>query len=136
MCTSLLSSESRHEYMRSVREDYDKIRAQHAAKKGQVLVPLSRARANGYRIDWSAYVPPRPRMPGRRLLRSYDLAEIARYIDWSPFFQTWDLAGSYPGILDDAVVGEAARSVFAEGKAMLERVIARKSLRANAVFGL
>jgi 5-methyltetrahydrofolate--homocysteine methyltransferase len=136
MCTSLLSADSRAAYVESVRSDYEKIRVQHAAKKGQALVPLSRARANGHLIDWSRYVPPRPRMPGRRLLRSYDLAEIARYIDWSPFFQTWDLAGSYPGILEDAVVGEAARGVFAEGKLMLERVIASKSLKANAVFGL
>jgi 5-methyltetrahydrofolate--homocysteine methyltransferase len=73
---------------------------------------------------------------GRRLLRGYDLAEIAPYIDWSPFFQTWDLAGSYPKILEDSVVGEAARSVFAEGQAMLETIIAEKWLKANAVFGL
>jgi 5-methyltetrahydrofolate--homocysteine methyltransferase len=69
-------------------------------------------------------------------LRGYDLGEIARYIDWSPFFQTWDLAGSHPRILEDPVVGEAARGVFTEGRAMLQRIIAMKTLRANAVFGL
>jgi 5-methyltetrahydrofolate--homocysteine methyltransferase len=136
VCASLISSELRDGYVESVRSDYDKIRAQHAAKKGQTLVPLAQARANGHRTDWRNHLPPRPRMLGRRLLRAYDLAEIARYIDWSPFFQTWDLAGSYPKILEDPVVGEAARSVFAEGKATLQKIIAAKSLKANAVFGL
>ena len=136
VCSNLLSNDLNRDYVQSVREDYEKIRTQHAAKKGQTLVPIARARANAHRIDWRAYAPPRPRALGRRLLRNCDLAEIARYIDWSPFFQTWDLAGSYPKILEDPVVGEAARGVFAEGRAMLERIIAEKSLRANAVFGL
>jgi 5-methyltetrahydrofolate--homocysteine methyltransferase len=136
MCTSLLSADSRAAYLESVRADYEKIRAQHAAKKGQSLVPLAKARANAHRIDWRAYVPPRPRFLGRKLLRAYDLTEIARYVDWSPFFQTWDLAGAYPKILEDAVVGEAARGVFAEGKAMLERIVGEKSLKASAVLGL
>src|SRR6266699_993383 len=136
VCSNLLSNDLNREYLQSVREDYERIRTQHAAQKGQTLVPIARARANAHRIDWRGYSPPRPRVLGRRLLSSYDIAEIARYIDWSPFFQTWDLAGSYPKILDDPVVGEAARSVFAEGQAMLERIIAGKSLKANAVFGL
>ena len=136
VCSSLLSADLEREYAQSVRADYEKIRAQHAAKHRHTLVPLARARGNGHRIDWRSYAPPRPRSPGRRLLRAYDLGEIARYIDWSPFFQTWDLAGSYPKILEDPVVGEAARNVFAEGRAMLQRIIAARSLKANAVFGL
>jgi len=136
VCSNLLSTDLNRDYVQSVRNDYEKVRTQHAAKKGPVLVPLARARANAHRIDWREYAPPRPRVPGRRLLRSYDLAEIARYIDWSPFFQTWDLAGSYPKILEDPVVGEAARSVFADGQAMLEKIVTGKSLKANAVFGL
>jgi 5-methyltetrahydrofolate--homocysteine methyltransferase len=136
VCSSLLSDELKNEYVKSLRADYEKIRVQHAAKKGQALVSLKTARANAYRIDWKSYAPPRPRLHGRKVLRRYDLAAIARYIDWSPFFQTWDLAGSYPKILEDAVVGEAARGVFAEGKAMLERIVAERSLEANAVFGL
>src|SRR3989475_4464828 len=136
VCSNLLSTDLSRDYVQSVREDYEKVRTQHAAKKGQALVPMARARANAHRIDWLSYAPPRPRVLGRRLLSSYDLAEIARYIDWSPFFQTWDLAGSYPKILEDPVVGEAARGVFAEGRAMLEKIIAVKSLKANAVFGL
>jgi 5-methyltetrahydrofolate--homocysteine methyltransferase len=136
VCASLLSSDSREAYAESVRSDYDKIRVQHAAKKGQALVPLAKARANGHRTDWQSYAPPRPRFLGRKLLRGYGLAEIARYIDWSPFFQTWDLAGSYPKILEDPVVGEAARGVLAEGEAMLRKIIAGNWLKANAVFGL
>ncbi len=136
VCSNLLSTDLKRDYVQSVREDYEKVRTQHAAKKGQALVPIGRARANAYRIDWSSYAPPRPRVLGRRLLRGYDLAEIARYIDWSPFFQTWDLAGAYPKILEDPVVGEAARGVFAEGRAMLEKIVGGKSLKANAAFGL
>ena len=136
VCSSLLSTDLNRDYVQSVREDYEKVRTQHAAKKGQALVPIARARANAHRIDWQAYAPPRPRVLGRRLLRGYDLAEIARYIDWAPFFQTWDLAGSYPKILEDPVVGEAARGVFGEGRALLKKILAAKSLKANAVFGL
>jgi 5-methyltetrahydrofolate--homocysteine methyltransferase len=97
---------------------------------------LKTARANAFHIDWKSYAPPRPRSAGRKILRKYDLAEIARYIDWSPFFQTWDLAGAYPKILEDPVVGEAARSVLGEGQAMLKEIVAGKWLEANAVFGL
>ena len=136
VCSSLLSSELREAYLESVRADYEKVRAQHTAKKGQTLVPIAQARANAFRTDWTRYAPPRPRFMGRRLVREWDLAEIARYIDWSPFFQTWDLAGSYPKILDDAVVGEAARNVLAEGQAMLEKIVSEKWLTASAVFGL
>ncbi|HUL91569.1 MAG TPA: methionine synthase [Burkholderiales bacterium] len=136
VCSNLLSDELRDEYVSSLRADYEKICVQHAAKKGHALVSLKTARGNAHRIDWGTYAPPRPRSPGRRLLRGYDLGEIARYIDWSPFFQTWDLAGSHPRILEDPVVGEAARGVFTEGRAMLQRIIATKTLTANAVFGL
>jgi len=136
VCSNLLSDALRDDYVKSLRADYEKIRVQHAAKKGQALASLKAARANAFRIDWERYAPPRPRFLGRKLLLKYDLADIARYIDWAPFFQTWDLAGSYPKILEDAVVGEAARGVFAEGRAMLERIVAEGSLQANAVFGL
>ncbi len=131
-----MRAELRDAYVESVRVDYEKIRVQHAAKKVQALVSLDEARANPHQIDWQSYVPPRPRLLGRKVLLHYDLAEIARYIDWTPFFQTWDLTGSYPKILTDPVAGEAARSVLADGQAMLERIIAEKWLQANAVFGL
>jgi 5-methyltetrahydrofolate--homocysteine methyltransferase len=85
-------------------------------------------------IDWSAYVAPAPKYIGRRAFRNYDLAQLARYVDWGPFFQTWDLSGPYPQILSDPVVGEQARQVLAEGRAMLERVIAERWLSAHAVL--
>jgi 5-methyltetrahydrofolate--homocysteine methyltransferase len=136
VCTSLISEEMRAGYMTEVRADYERIRTQHASKKQAPLVTLAEARANRLPIDWSSYAPPRPARPGRHVFVDYDLAELARYIDWSPFFQTWDLAGSYPKILDDAVVGEAARNVFQDAQAMLARVVAENWLRASGVVAL
>jgi 5-methyltetrahydrofolate--homocysteine methyltransferase len=136
VCQSILSAELRDDYARSVRADYDKIRIQHQGKKGQVLVPLPRARANAFVTEWSAYTPPAPKLLGRKLFHRYDLARIAPHIDWSPFFQTWDLAGSYPKILEDAEVGKVARSLLADARKMLDRLIAEKWLTANGVIAL
>ncbi|MET0679398.1 MAG: methionine synthase, partial [Burkholderiales bacterium] len=119
VCTNLISTDLRAKYVAEVKSDYERIRQQHAAKKGTPLVTLAEARANAFPIEWASYAPPQPALSGRKLFRGYDLAEIARYIDWSPFFQTWDLTGSYPKILDDPVVGEAARNVFRDAQAML-----------------
>jgi 5-methyltetrahydrofolate--homocysteine methyltransferase len=135
--TKLLSIDNAADYKDEVAADYARVREQHANKKGVTLVSLDAARAN--RLAWNsdpAYQPVAPRKPGLHVLRDVDLATLAEYIDWGPFFQTWDLAGSYPKILDDEVVGETARSVFADGKAMLEQLIAEKWITANAVFGL
>ena len=136
VCSSLLSDEQRKGYLNDVSAEYERIREQHAGKKGPALIPLAAARANALAIDWKTYAPPKPEMLGIKVLKNYDLAEIARHIDWAPFFQTWDLAGPYPAILDDAVVGEAARKVFADGKAMLKKVVEGRWLTANGVFGL
>jgi 5-methyltetrahydrofolate--homocysteine methyltransferase len=138
VCSSLLSEDetARRRYLEELREDYDRVRAQHAGKKGPELITLADARANRFKTDWSAYRPARPAFLGLKHLRNYDLAEIAEHIDWSPFFQTWDLAGSYPKILEDAVVGVEAKKVFADAKAMLKKIIEGKWLRANGVFGL
>jgi len=137
VCSSLLSDGLRDEYTRSVRADYDKIRTQHQSKKPRAaLLTLAQARANAFNTDWPAYTPTAPKFIGVREFRDYDLAAIARHIDWSPFFQTWELSGPYPKILQDPVVGEAARNVFAEGQAMLEKIIAEKWLAANAAVGL
>ena len=136
VCQSLISDSGRQNYIDTVRHDYDKARAQHAAKKGPALLSLAAARANAPRLDWISYKPPAPRLRGILEFREYDLAELARTIDWSPFFQTWDIAGSYPKILDDALVGKAARDVFADGQAMLERIIGERWLTANGVVAL
>jgi len=134
--TSLLSEEQRAGYVRDVAADYEKIRAQHAGKKGPTLVSLAAARANAYRADWSAYTPPVPAFLGPRPFRNADLATIARYIDWAPFFQAWELAGPFPAILDDPVVGEAARTLHAEGQAMLQRMIEGRWVTAHGVAGI
>ena len=121
VASNLLSDELRTAYVAEVAADYEKVRVQHAAKKGPTLVPLAAARANAFKADWAHYAPPVPMALGRREFRNVDLAELAQYIDWGPFFQAWELSGPYPAILDDPVVGEAARNVYAEGQAMLER---------------
>src|SRR5439155_23223356 len=109
---------------------------QHANKKATPLVSLAEARANKTPVDWSAYAPPQPKFIGRRVFRNYDLAELAQCIDWGPFFQTWDLAGAYPAILTDDIVGESARRVLSDGQRMLKRLIDGRWLTANGVIGL
>jgi 5-methyltetrahydrofolate--homocysteine methyltransferase len=137
VCTNLLSDDSRVKYLEDVRADYDRVRTQHEQKKGPgPLLALEAARANGFKTDWTAYAPPKPVFLGLKHLKNYDLAALAECIDWGPFFQTWELAGPYPKILDDAVVGTEARKVLADGQAMLKKVIEGKWLTANAVFGL
>jgi 5-methyltetrahydrofolate--homocysteine methyltransferase len=133
--TSLISDEHRAPYVAEVAADYERIREQHARKKGPTLLTLAAARANAFRAERAGDVPPAPTFLGRRVLRNVDLASIAAVIDWAPFFQAWELAGPYPAILDDPVVGESARTVHAEGKAMLKRVIDGRWLAANGAFG-
>jgi len=116
--------------------DYDKVRALHAGKKQTSLWPLAQARANATPMDWQGYTPKAPKFIGRRVFKNFDLAELARYIDWGPFFQTWDLTGPYPAILQDEVVGEQARKVFADAQVMLQKIIDGRWLTANAVVGL
>ena len=136
VASNLLSTELREPYVREVAADYEKIRAQHAAKKGPTLITLDAARANAFRPDWRRYAPPRPALIGRREIRNADLRELVPYVDWGPFFQTWELSGAFPAILDDPVVGEAARNVYAEGRAMLERIVEGRWLTANGAIAL
>ncbi|WP_296359226.1 methionine synthase [Ramlibacter sp.] len=132
---SLLSDEAAR-YIADVNADYDKVRTLHANKKQVPLWPLAKARANKTPIDWTSYTPPKPKFIGRRVFKNFDLAELARYIDWGPFFQTWDLAGAFPGILKDEVVGAEAVRVFSDGQRMLKRLIEGRWLTASAVMGL
>jgi 5-methyltetrahydrofolate--homocysteine methyltransferase len=136
VASSLISAGLRDGYIREVAADYEKIRAQHAAKKGPALISLEAARANAFTVEWRAYAPPRPAFLGRREIRNADLAELARCIDWAPFFQTWELSGPFPAILDDPVVGEAARNVHAEGLAMLKQIVEGRWLTANGVIAI
>ena len=136
VCSELLSDERAAHYIAEVEADYEKVRVQHANKKATPLVTLAQARANKTPVDWSAYVPPAPTFIGRRLLKNQNLAEIAESIDWGPFFQTWELAGPYPAILTDDIVGESARRVLSDGKRMLRRVIEGRWLQASGAVGL
>jgi 5-methyltetrahydrofolate--homocysteine methyltransferase len=135
VCSELLSDERSGAYLAELRADYERVRTLHAGRKVTPLVPLAAARANKTPIDWSA-PPAAPRFIGRRVFRQYDLAELAACIDWGPFFQTWDLSGPYPAILQDAVVGDAARKVLADGQAMLKKIVEGRWLQAHGVMGL
>jgi 5-methyltetrahydrofolate--homocysteine methyltransferase len=136
VCSDLLSDERATAYIAELRADYDKVRQQHANKKATPLVTLAQARANKTPIAWDGYQAPQPKFIGRRVFRNYDLDEIAQCIDWAPFFQTWDLAGAYPAILTDDIVGESARRVQSDGKRMLKRLVEGRWLTANGVIGL
>ncbi|MCH9798321.1 MAG: methionine synthase, partial [Betaproteobacteria bacterium] len=121
---NLLTPETRGAYLAEIQADYEKARTQHANKKGVPMLTIAQARANKAKLTFAGdNAPVKPKFIGRRVFKNIDLSLIAQYIDWGPFFQTWDLAGSYPAILDDAVVGEAATKVFAEAKDMLKKVI-------------
>jgi len=134
---SLLTPESRDEYIQEVHADYEKARTQHANKKGTPLLTVAEARANKAKLSFAGdNAPVKPKFIGRRVFKNIDLALIAQYIDWSPFFQTWDLAGPYPAILTDKVVGDAATKVFAEAQAMLRKIIDGRWLSASGVIAL
>jgi 5-methyltetrahydrofolate--homocysteine methyltransferase len=134
--TNLLSVGQRDTYVADVAADYERVRAQHAAKSPPKLVTLETARANAFAFDWGGYAPSVPNLIGKRPFRNVDLALLVPYIDWAPFFQTWELSGAFPAILEDPVVGEAARNVFAEGQAMLQRVVEGRWLTAHGVAGI
>jgi len=133
----LLSNTHRDGYAAEVDAEYTRMRERHAAgQKDSRRVPIDKARANRIPLDWSgAYVPPRPSFTGLKVFEDFDLAELAACIDWTPFFQTWELAGKYPDILDDPKVGEAARSLFDDAQAMLEQAVAEKWTTPRAVIG-
>ncbi len=132
---SLLSDQATV-YIDELKADYDRVREQHANKKQTPMWSLARARANKTLVDWTHYTPHKPKFIGRRVFKNFDLTELAKYIDWGPFFQTWDLAGPFPAILKDEVVGTEAVRVYADGQRMLKRLIEGRWLTANAVVGL
>ncbi|WP_310631778.1 methionine synthase [Paraburkholderia sp.] len=136
VASSLLSDEGAAKYIDELKGDYERIRDQHANKKAQPMVTLEAARANKTKIDWANFEPVKPKFIGRRVFKNYDLNELAQYIDWGPFFQTWDLAGPYPQILNDEIVGESARKVFSDARSMLSRLIQGRWLQANGVISL
>jgi len=136
VAASLMSPQARTGYVAEVRQEYVRIAAAHArGQESKQRLSLQDARANSLKLDWSNYAPRSPQFLGTRVLADYSVTELIGFIDWSPFFATWELTGKYPAILDDAKYGPAARSLFADAQAMLERIVAERWLRANAVFG-
>ncbi|MBT8608955.1 methionine synthase [Polynucleobacter paneuropaeus] len=133
VASSLLSDESAKKFIQDLRDDYERIRKQHANRKATPTISLEAARKNRELIDWANYTPEKPKFIGRRVFKNFALGEIAKYIDWTPFFQTWDLAGKFPAILDDEVVGVEARKVFEDAQALLKKLIQGQWLQADAV---
>jgi 5-methyltetrahydrofolate--homocysteine methyltransferase len=136
IASQLLSKTQKSDFVSATRKEYKEIAAKHASARspGRRLT-IQQARDNKPKFDWSSYAPPGPSYFGTKQYGPYDLAELARYIDWTPFFQTWELVGQYPSILDDDKVGEAARGLFKDAQAMLARIIEGKWLTAKAVVG-
>ena len=133
---SLVSKELVDGFMAKIRAEYAEIRERHRHRgPGKTLVPLEKARAQRFTCDWAAYDPPAPRKPGLTVFDDYDLAELREYIDWTPFFQAWELAGHYPAILADEVVGQQATELFNDAQRMLDRIVAEKWLTARAAIG-
>ncbi|MDE0332744.1 MAG: methionine synthase [Nitrospinae bacterium] len=134
---SLMSDSQREEFLAARREEYEGVRERHEARRAHAeFCTLEEARENRLRIDWVGAAPPAPNALGVRVFEDYPLADLRDRIDWTPFFQTWELSGSYPAILKDPVVGEAALNLYSDAQEMLERIIERRSLRARAVMGL
>ncbi|TMV15651.1 methionine synthase [Arenibacterium halophilum] len=134
--SSLLSATQRQGYIEAIRAEYDEVAERHErAERAKQRLPLADARANAMQIDWSGYNVPAPKALGAQAVEDWDLAEIARYIDWTPFFQTWELKGVYPRILEDEKYGEAARNLFADAQAMLQRIIGEQWFAPRAVVG-
>ena len=134
--SNLLSETEKENFVSTTRAEYQKVRETHLANEAKKnRIPLSAARANAFKIDWKLYNPPKPAFMGPRAYSSYDLSELVPYIDWTPFFQTWELAGRYPQILSDNKVGAEAKKLFDDAQAMLKRLVSEKWLTANAVVG-
>jgi len=132
----LLSEDRSDDYVKSIKQEYAQmreLREQRASTKK--TVPLQQARDNCFKDDWEHYTPPVPKFLGLKTFDDYDLQELANYIDWTPFFHTWELAGKYPKILDDEVVGEQAGHLFADAQDMLQKIVDEKWLTARAVIG-
>ncbi|WWV80426.1 methionine synthase [Agrobacterium tumefaciens] len=134
--SALLSAEQKSAYIDGIRSEYAKVAEAHARNEREKLrLPLSRARENAHKIDWSSYSAVKPQFFGTKVFETYDLEELSRYIDWTPFFQTWELKGRFPAILEDEKQGEAARQLYSDAQAMLKKIIEENWFRPRAVIG-
>ncbi len=133
---SLLSHDKRGAYIDKVRAEYQKVADAHArAELDKARVSLAKARANGLKLDFSDYLPPKPLFTGTRVFRTYDIEELIPYIDWTPFFRTWELRGHFPEILDDKEQGEAARQLYEDAQDMLKQIVTERWFDPKAVIG-
>jgi 5-methyltetrahydrofolate--homocysteine methyltransferase len=136
VASALMSPQNRPAYVAQTRAEYARMAAAHArGEQNKQRVSIADARANALKLDWQSYAPPRPGFFGTRVFKDYGLDELEPLIDWSPFFATWELTGKFPAILDDSKFGEAARSLYGDARAMLEKIIAERWFRASAVVG-
>lgn len=134
---SKLLGDDKDAYIAEIKADYEKVRSQHGNRRDRSrLIPLEEARANKFKTDWSAYTPPKPNFLGIKSWDDFDLNTIRSYIDWTPFFATWELIGKFPRILEDPVVGESATNLYNDALTMLDTLIAEKWLTAKAVIGI
>jgi 5-methyltetrahydrofolate--homocysteine methyltransferase len=134
--TNLLDKDAANDYQQKIRDEYEEVRERHKGRQStKRQLNIEDARNNATEIDWANFTPVKPSFLGNKVLNDFPLEEIAAFIDWSPFFQTWELVGSYPKILDDEIVGEHARDLFKDAQAMLQKIIDEKWLTARAVFG-
>ncbi|WP_090458546.1 methionine synthase [Nitrosospira sp. Nsp1] len=137
VCSNLLSEDLKAGYVEKLQAEYEKVRAQHKNKRGPApMLSIADARKNAFKIDWESYTPPEPDFIGVRSLKNYPLEKLVPFIDWTPFFQAWELSGRFPAILQDEVVGEAATNLYRDAQDMLKKIVEQKWLTANAVFGL
>ncbi|HIP67593.1 MAG TPA: methionine synthase [Chromatiales bacterium] len=137
VATTLLSEDQKPDYLKKIRQEYEKVRERRASKnEAKNLIPLSKAQANKTEINWDNYQPVTPSKTGLTILKDIPLDEIVPYIDWTFFFHAWQMRGRYPKILDDPEKGKEAKKLFADAKAMLKKIIEEKWLRANAVVGI
>jgi 5-methyltetrahydrofolate--homocysteine methyltransferase len=136
VASTLLSDELRPKFVEDLKQEYIEVRERNANRKPRGTVrTYPEAIAKGLKLDWDSYTPPAPAFTGVKVFEDYDLNTLVDFIDWTPFFISWDLAGKYPRILDDEIVGEAARNLFADAQEMLRKLIDEKLIKANGVIG-
>lgn len=131
----LLNEKIKGEFLSNTRADYEKLRQLHLTKHARQVVTIAEARANAANLNWNEYQPKKPSFLGEKYFIDYPIEQLIDYIDWSPFFRSWEMSGNYPKILEDVILGEQARSLFADANAMLQKIISEKWLQANAVIG-
>ncbi len=137
VASSLISENLKADFSKKIRAEYDEMRERHKGKKvTKSYLTIEDARKNAIRLDWENYTPPVPKKPGVHVLENYDLKELSQYIDWTPFFNTWELYGKYPKILEDEIVGEAATRLYEDAQAMLQKIVDEKWLTAKGVYGI